>query len=317
MAVHSSLPRVGADGDLSRYLAEVHKFPMLDRDTEIMLAERWAKYQDPDAAHRLVTSHLRLVAKVAMTYRGYGLPMSDLLSEGNYGMMQAIKLFDPGRGVRLATYALWWIRSTIKEFILRSWSLVRVGTTATQKKLFFSLRKLKGQLRTVDHDELPADFVTSIANRLDVPEGEVVSMDQRLSSRDYSLNVPMRDDGDDEWQDRLVDSEDSQEQKLGDSELLGLRRELLRGALMNLDEREREIFTARRLLAVPETLAVLGRKHKVSGERVRQIEVSAFKKLRESISQAVSDKRLSDGRAAVSGGACTMYGLSGSMEMTL
>ena len=292
MAGLSNLPSVSADGNLSRYLQEIRKFPMLDADTEFMLAKRWTEHQDPDAAQSLVTSHLRLVAKIAMGYRGYGLPLSELVSEGNVGMMQAVKRFDPDRGFRLATYAMWWIRAAIQEYILHSWSLVKMGTTAAQKKLFFNLRKLKGQLQAIDEGDLSPEIVTSIATKLEVPESDVVSMNRRLSSPDHSLNAPLRADSEGEWQDWLVDQEDTQEQKLGDREELGLRRDLLKNAMKTLNERERFILTERRLREEPVTLEDLSRKYNISRERVRQIEVRAFEKLQKSIKQAVTGQRM-------------------------
>ena len=292
MAGLSNLPSVSADGNLSRYLQEIRKFPMLDADTEFMLAKRWTEHQDPDAAQSLVTSHLRLVAKIAMGYRGYGLPLSELVSEGNVGMMQAVKRFDPDRGFRLATYAMWWIRAAIQEYILHSWSLVKMGTTAAQKKLFFNLRKLKGQLQAIDEGDLSPEIVTSIATKLEVPESDVISMNRRLSSPDHSLNAPLRADSEGEWQDWLVDQEDTQEQKLGDREELGLRRDLLKNAMKTLNERERFILTERRLREEPVTLEDLSRKYNISRERVRQIEVRAFEKLQKSIKQAVTGQRL-------------------------
>jgi RNA polymerase sigma-32 factor len=265
---------------------------MLDPDTEFMLAKRWTEHQDPEAAQTLVTSHLRLVAKIAMGYRGYGLPLSELVSEGNVGMMQAVKRFDPDRGFRLATYAMWWIRAAIQEYILHSWSQVKMGTTAAQKKLFFNLRKLKGQLGAIEEGDLPAEIVTKIATKLEVPEVDVVNMNRRLSSPDHSLNAPLRSDSEGEWQDWLVDNEDTQEQKLGDREELGLRRDLLQNAMKTLNERERFILTERRLREEPVTLEDLSRKYNISRERVRQIEVRAFEKLQKSIKQAVSGQRL-------------------------
>ena len=222
-----SVPSISGEGNLTRYLQEIRKFPMLEPDEEYMLAKRWKEHDDPDAAHRLVTSHLRLVAKIAMGYRGYGLPLSELISEGNVGMMQAVKRFDPDRGFRLATYAMWWIRAAIQEYILHSWSLVKMGTTAAQKKLFFNLRKLKGQLQAIEEGDLSPENVKKIATELDVPEADVVSMNRRLASPDHSLNAPLRSDSEGEWQDWLVDDSESQETKLGERQELGLRRDLL------------------------------------------------------------------------------------------
>ncbi|HVJ51187.1 MAG TPA: RNA polymerase sigma factor RpoH [Aliidongia sp.] len=292
MAGIISVPSVSADGNLSRYLQEIRKFPMLEPETEFMLAKRWTEHEDPDAAQTLVTSHLRLVAKIAMGYRGYGLPLSELISEGNVGMMQAVKRFDPDRGFRLATYAMWWIRAAIQEYILHSWSLVKMGTTAAQKKLFFNLRKLKGQLQAIEEGDLSPENVTTIATKLEVPEADVINMNRRLSSPDHSLNAPLRADSEGEWQDWLVDTENSQEQKLGDREELKLRRDLLKNAMKTLNERERHILTERRLRDEPVTLEDLSRKYNISRERVRQIEVRAFEKLQKSIKQAAAGQRL-------------------------
>src|SRR6516165_4476771 len=217
-----SVPSISSEGNLTRYLQEIRRFPMLEPEQEYMLAKRWREHADPDAAHRLVTSHLRLVAKIAMGYRGYGLPLSELISEGNVGMMQAVKRFDPDRGFRLATYAMWWIRASIQEYILHSWSLVKMGTTAAQKKLFFNLRKLKGQLQAIDEGDLSPENVEKIAHELSVSENDVVQMNRRLASRAHSLIAPLREDGDGEWQDWLVDEEESQETRLGDRQELGL-----------------------------------------------------------------------------------------------
>jgi len=257
-----------------------------------MLAKRWQEHEDPAAAQTLVTSHLRLVAKIAMGYRGYGLPLSELVSEGNVGMMQAVKRFDPDRGFRLATYAMWWIRAAIQEYILHSWSLVKMGTTAAQKKLFFNLRKLKGQLQAIEDGDLPPEIVTTIATKLEVPENDVINMNRRLASPDHSLNAPLRADGEGEWQDWLVDQEESQEAKLGDRQELGLRRDLLQNAMKTLNDRERHILTERRLRDEPVTLEDLSRKYNISRERVRQIEVRAFEKLQKSIKSAAMGQRL-------------------------
>ena len=242
-----SVPSISGEGNLTRYLQEIRKFPMLEPDEEYMLAKRWKEAQDLEAAHRLVTSHLRLVAKIAMGYRGYGLPLSELISEGNVGMMQAVKRFDPDRGFRLATYAMWWIRAAIQEYILHSWSLVKMGTTAAQKKLFFNLRKLKGQLQAVEEGDLSPENLKKIATELDVPEADVISMNRRLASPDHSLNAPLRADSEGEWQDWLVDESESQETKLGERQELGLRRDLLEKAMAHLNDRERHILTERRL----------------------------------------------------------------------
>jgi RNA polymerase sigma-32 factor len=257
-----------------------------------MLAKRWREHADPEAAHRLVTSHLRLVAKIAMGYRGYGLPLSELISEGNVGMMQAVKRFDPERGFRLATYAMWWIRASIQEYILHSWSLVKMGTTAAQKKLFFNLRKLKGQLQAIEDGDLSPENVKKIATELGVPEVDVVNMNRRLAAPDHSLNAPLRNDGEGEWQDWLVDEVEDQETSLSERQELGLRRDLLRRAMSHLTPRERDILTERRLREVPTTLEDLSQRYNISRERVRQIEVRAFEKLQRAIKSAASDRRL-------------------------
>jgi RNA polymerase sigma-32 factor len=256
---------------------------MLEQDEEYMLAKRWREAGDADAAHRLVTSHLRLVAKIAMGYRGYGLPLGELVSEGNVGMMQAVKRFDPDRGFRLATYAMWWIRAAIQEYILHSWSLVKMGTTAAQKKLFFNLRRLKGQMKQLEEGDLPPEAVKKIATDLDVPENDVVQMNRRLASPDHSLNAPVRADGDGEWQDWLVDENDNQEVKLAQDQETKRRQALLEKAMVTLNERERRILTERRLQEEPATLEDLSQKYGISRERVRQIEVRAFEKLQRAV----------------------------------
>ncbi len=288
----TNLPAVGSEGNLSRYLQEIRKFPMLEQDQEFMLAKRWQEHEDSEAAHQLVTSHLRLVAKIAMGYRGYGLPLSELISEGNVGMMQAVKRFDPDRGFRLATYAMWWIRAAIQEYILHSWSLVKMGTTAAQKKLFFNLRKLKGQMRAIDEGDLAPEQVTHIADTLGVPEDDVVQMNRRLAAPDHSLNAPLRVDGDGEWQDWLVDDSENQETLLAENEELGKRRALLVSAMENLNERERHILEERRLKEDPTTLEELSQEYGISRERVRQIEVRAFEKLQKAIRNAAIEERL-------------------------
>src|SRR5499426_2137558 len=275
-----TVPSISSEGNLTRYLQEIRKFPMLEPEQEYMLAKRWKEYEDPEAAHRLVTSHLRLVAKIAMGYRGYGLPLSELISEGNVGMMQAVKRFDPDRGFRLATYAMWWIRAAIQEYILHSWSLVKMGTTAAQKKLFFNLRKLKGQLQAMEEGDLSPENLKKIATELDVPEADVVSMNRRLASPDHSLNAPLR-----------VESE-SQETRLGERQELGLRRDLLEKAMTHLNDRERRILTERRLRDNPTTLEDLSQQYGISRERVRQIEVRAFEKLQKAIKAAAIERRL-------------------------
>lgn len=267
---------------------------MLEQNEEFMLAKRWREHEDTTAAHQLVTSHLRLVAKIAMGYRGYGLPLSELISEGNVGMMQAVKRFDPDRGFRLATYAMWWIRAAIQEYILHSWSLVKMGTTAAQKKLFFNLRKLKGQMQAIDEGDLTPEQVAKIAKELGVPEADVISMNRRLGAPDHSLNAPLRVDGDGEWQDWLVDESDSQETQLAESEEMGKRRRLLGDAMKGLNDRERHILIERRLKDEPTTLEDLSQQYRISRERVRQIEVRAFEKLQKSIKSAAIQQGLAN-----------------------
>jgi RNA polymerase sigma-32 factor len=278
------------EGNLSRYLQEIRKFPMLGPEEEYSLAKRFREHGDLPSANKLVTSHLRLVAKIAMGYRGYGLPMGELISEGNVGMMQAVRRFDADRGFRLATYAMWWIRAAIQEYILHSWSLVKMGTTAAQKKLFFNLRKLKGQMQAIEEGDLHPETVRKIAEELDVAEADVVSMNRRLSSPDHSLNAPVRADGEGEWQDWLVDDRDDQETELGEREEMGRRRRLLSTALKGLNDRERHILTQRRLKENPVTLEDLSQQYGISRERVRQIEVRAFEKLQKSMKNAVIDQ---------------------------
>ena len=275
----TTLPSIASgEGGLSRFLAEIRRIPMLRPDEEYTLARQWREDGDRQAAHRLVTSHMRLVAKIAMGYRGYGLPVSEIISEGNVGLMQAVKRFEPERGFRLATYAMWWIRASIHEFILRSRSLVKMGTTASQKKLFFNLRKVKGQIQALGDGDLRPDQVAEIATRLGVPEEDVISMNRRLSG-DASLNSPVRADAEGEWQDWLVDDADSQESVLAESDELQQRRGLLQKAMGKLNQRERRIFKARRLAEDPLTLEDLSQEFGVSRERIRQIEVNAFKKV--------------------------------------
>src|SRR5882672_4837540 len=286
-----ALPALQNEGGLSRYLAEIRKFPLLDPQEEYMLAKRWREHQDTDAAHRLVTSHLRLVAKIAMGYRGYGLPINEVIAEGNIGLMQAVKRFEPERGFRLATYAMWWIRAAIQEYILRSWSLVKMGTTAAQKKLFFNLRRVKGQIEALEEGDLRPDQVKQIATKLGVPEDDVISMNRRLSSPDSSLNAPMGAESDSEWQDWLADDTLDQETRLAESDELDERRTLLSTALEELTPRERDILEARRLRDAPMTLEDLSVKYDISRERVRQIEVRAFEKLQEKMKAALSHKR--------------------------
>ncbi len=282
----ASLPSVAASGGLSRYLEEIRRFPMLEPQEEYMLAKRWQEHEDTEAAQQLVTSHLRLVARIAMGYRGYGLPIGEVISEGNVGLMQAVKRFDPEKGFRLATYAMWWIKAAIQEYILRSWSLVKMGTTAAQKKLFFNLRKLKGQLQALEDGDLHPDQVKTIATKLDVPEEDVISMNRRLSG-DSSLNAPLRVDADGgEWQDWLVDDEIDQESALADREELDNRRGYLMEAMDGLTDREKRIFEARRLAEDPLTLEELSTEFGVSRERIRQIEVRAFEKVQKAVKKA-------------------------------
>ncbi|HEY3950498.1 MAG TPA: RNA polymerase sigma factor RpoH [Phenylobacterium sp.] len=291
----SALAVMSPDGGLSRYLSEIRKFPMLAKDEEFMLAKRWQEHEDPEAAHRLVTSHLRLVAKIAMGYRGYGLPIGEVISEGNVGLMQAVKKFDPDKGFRLATYAMWWIRASIQEYILRSWSLVKMGTTAAQKKLFFNLRKAKSEISALQEGDLHPDQVSTIATKLGVLDEEVVSMNRRLSGGDASLNAPMRADGESEWQDWLADDETpSQESVVADAQEKTIRMSLLEEAMTELTDRERHILTERRLKDEPTTLEELASQYGVSRERVRQIEVRAFEKLQKSMKAAAAEKHLVD-----------------------
>lgn len=284
-----SLPSVSAHGGLTRYLEEIRQFPMLEPQQEYMLAKSWREHGDRDAAHELVTSHLRLVARIAMGYRGYGLPIGEVISEGNVGLMQAVKRFDPEKGFRLATYAMWWIRAAIQEYILRSWSLVKMGTTAAQKKLFFNLRKIKGQLKALEEGDLRPDQVKKIATRLGVSEEDVVSMNRRLGG-DSSLNAPVRNDAESgEWMDWLVDDTAvDQETALAESEEQEQRRGMLHDALKGLNERERRVFEARRLSEDPLTLEQLSTEFGVSRERIRQIEVRAFEKVQKAVQKAAA-----------------------------
>lgn len=278
--------------NLSRYLQEIRKYPLLTREEEFMFAKNWAEQGDVEAAHRMVTSHLRLVAKIAMGYRGYGLPLGELISEGNVGLMQAVKKFDPDRGFRLATYAMWWIKASIQEYVLHTWSLVKIGTTAAQKKLFFNLRKMKGQIQAMEDGDMKPENVAFISEALNVPESDVISMNRRLTAPDSSLNAPLRIDGEGEWQDWLVDDSPTQEDILGDQQELDGRRQLLAGAIKTLNERERHIFTERRLTDRPKTLEELSEEYSISRERVRQIEVRAFEKVQKSIKNAVIDNQV-------------------------
>jgi RNA polymerase sigma-32 factor len=289
----NALAVMSPEGGLSRYLSEIRKFPMLAKDEEFMLAKRWQEHQDPEAAHKLVTSHLRLVAKIAMGYRGYGLPIGEVISEGNVGLMQAVKKFDPDKGFRLATYAMWWIRASIQEYILRSWSLVKMGTTAAQKKLFFNLRKAKSEIAALQEGDLRPEQVSQIATKLGVLDEEVVSMNRRLSGGDASLNSPLRADSESEWQDWLVDEETpSQEELVADTQEKSIRMSLLEEAMTELTDRERHILTERRLKDEPTTLEELASEYGVSRERVRQIEVRAFEKLQKAMMRIAGEKRL-------------------------
>jgi RNA polymerase sigma-32 factor len=289
----NALAVMSPEGGLSRYLSEIRKFPMLPKDTEFMLAKRWQEHGDSEAAHQMVTSHLRLVAKIAMGYRGYGLPIGEVISEGNVGLMQAVKKFDPDKGFRLATYAMWWIRASIQEYILRSWSLVKMGTTAAQKKLFFNLRKAKSEIAALQEGDLRPDQVSLIATKLGVLDEEVISMNRRLAGGDASLNAPLRSDGESEWQDWLVDDQTpSQETVVGDAQEMNLRMSLLQSAMTELSDRERHILTERRLKDDPTTLEELASEYGVSRERVRQIEVRAFEKLQKNMRAAASERNL-------------------------
>jgi RNA polymerase sigma-32 factor len=288
MARAATLPIPSAESGLTRYLEEIRRFPMLEPQDEYMFAKRWREHGDRDAAHRLVTSHLRLVAKIAMGYRGYGLPISEVISEGNVGLMQAVKRFEPDKGFRLATYAMWWIKAAIQEYILRSWSLVKMGTTANQKKLFFNLRKAKSKISALEEGDLRPDQVKIIARRLGVTEQDVVDMNRRLGG-DVSLNAPIREEGDSgEWQDWLVDDVSDQESRLAESEESDNRRKALGEALTVLNDRERRIFEARRLADDPITLEDLASEFGVSRERVRQIEVRAFEKVQRAVKNRIS-----------------------------
>jgi RNA polymerase sigma-32 factor len=289
----ASLPAISAsEGGLARYLAEIRRFPMLEPEEEYMLAKAWRDRGDVQSAHKLVTSHLRLVAKIAMGYRGYGLPVGELISEGNVGMMQAVKRFDPDKGFRLSTYAMWWIRASIQEYILRSWSLVKIGTTAAQKKLFFNLRRLRGQMKAIDGGQLTPEQVEKIATQLSVSKDEVITMDRRLAAPDHSLNAPLRGDeeGSSEWQDWLVDETPNQETRLAEGDEFDSRHKLLEAAMGGLNERERDILVQRRLTENPATLEDLSSRYGISRERVRQIEVRAFEKLQKSVRAAAAEQ---------------------------
>ncbi|WP_374611342.1 RNA polymerase sigma factor RpoH [Sphingorhabdus sp.] len=291
--VPATIPALGGDASLNRYLAEIKKFPVLTPEQEYMLAKRYQQHEDPAAAAQLVSSHLRLVAKIAMGYRGYGLPVSELISEGNVGLMQGVKKFDPDRGFRLATYAMWWIKASMQEFILRSWSLVKIGTTAAQKKLFFNLRRMKNNMQAFEDGDLRPEDVAKISTDLGVSESEVIEMNRRMAmGGDTSLNVSMRDDGDGQWQDWLVDSEPLQDERVAEAQETDVRHHLLMEAMDSLNEREKHILTERRLIDEPKTLEELSQEYNVSRERVRQIEVRAFEKLQKAMLRIANDKRL-------------------------
>ncbi|HWX89812.1 MAG TPA: RNA polymerase sigma factor RpoH [Rhizomicrobium sp.] len=286
------LPALSGEAGLSRYLTEIRKFPLLSPEDEYMFAKRWKEHEDPEAARRLVTSHLRLVAKIAMGYRGYGLPVSEIVSEGNVGLMQAVKRFDPDRGFRLATYAMWWIRASIQEYVLRSWSMVKMGTTAAQKKLFFNLRKAKNNIGAIEEGDLTPEHVATLSDQLGVSATELTEMNRRLSGGDASLNAPLRSESESEWQDWLADDTVDQETRLAEREEMGNRHELLTGAMKDLTDRERDIIQARRLQDEPATLEELSQKYGVSRERVRQIEVRAFEKLQRGMKAAMNTAAL-------------------------
>ena len=291
--VPATIPALGGDQSLNRYLSEIRKFPVLKPEQEYMLAKRYQEHADPKAAEQLVTSHLRLVSKIAMGYRGYGLPVSELISEGNIGLMQGVKKFDPERGFRLATYAMWWIRASMQEYILRSWSLVKIGTTAAQKKLFFNLRRMKNNLQAFEDGDLNQGALTKIATDLGVSEEEVNNMNRRMAmGGDTSLNVPMREDGDGQWQDWLVDSEPLQDERVAEEQEGNMRHAMLNEAMSGLNEREKHILAERRLVDEPKTLEELSQVYNVSRERVRQIEVRAFEKLQKAMLRIAGDQRV-------------------------
>ena len=291
--VPATIPALGSEAGLNRYLAEIKKFPLLQPEQEYMLAKRFQEHGDPEAAAQLVTSHLRLVAKIAMGYRGYGLPTSELISEGNIGLMQGVKKFEPDRGFRLATYAMWWIRASIQEYILRSWSLVKMGTTAAQKKLFFNLRRMKSKLDAFEDGDLRPEHVAKIATDLGVTEAEVTSMNRRMAmGGDTSLNVPMREDGEGQWQDWLQDDAPLQDKIVADEQEANVRHSMLVDAMDDLNDREKHILTERRLTDDPKTLEELSQVYNVSRERVRQIEVRAFEKLQKAMMRIAGEKRL-------------------------
>ena len=287
-----SAPNLNPDSNLARYLQDIRKFPLLEPEEEYMLAKRWKEHEDQEAAAKMVNSHLRLVAKIAMGYRGYGLPLGEIISEGNVGLMQAVKRFEPEKGFRLATYAMWWIRASIQEYILRSWSLVKIGTTAAQKKLFFNLRRMKGEIKALEEGDLKKENLEKIATTLDVSEEEVINMNRRMSGPDSSLNAPLRADAEGEWQDWLVDDSDNQETILADQEEMNERRKMLIEAMDVLNERERKVLAARRLQENPQTLEELSQEYGISRERVRQIEVRAFEKLQKAMKSAAMNNRI-------------------------
>ena len=290
--VPATIPASGGEAGLNRYLTEIKKFPILAPEEEYMLAKRWTEHQDTDAAAKLVNSHLRLVAKIAMGYRGYGLPVAELISEGNIGLMQGVKKFEPERGFRLATYAMWWIRASIQEFILRSWSLVKMGTTAAQKKLFFNLRRMKNQIEAFEDGDLKPEDVTKIATDLGVSEDDVISMNRRMAmGGDTSLNVPLREEGEGQWQDWLVDTDPLQDERVAEAEESQVRHELLVKAMDSLNDREKHILTERRLSEDPKTLEELSQVYDVSRERIRQIEVRAFEKLQKALMSLAGERR--------------------------
>ena len=286
-----NLPILSNEGGLSAYLAQIKKFPMLDAEEEYMLAKNWKQTGNLKSAEKLVTSHLRLVAKIAMGYKGYGLPVNEMISEGNIGLMQAVKKFEPEKGFRLATYAMWWIKASIQEYILRSWSLVKIGTTTAQKKLFFNLKKLKNQIAPKSEGDLRNEHVKEIANKLDVNEDEVVSMNRRLAGKEHSLNAPVGEDGD-QWQDWVVDKEMDQELKFAQKEELDQRKDLLKDSIKILNDREKDILYSRRLTDEPSTLEDLSKKFKISRERIRQIENKAFEKLQKHMLNSAKSKNL-------------------------
>ena len=299
MAANHTLPTLSNDGGLRRYLQEIQKFPMLDADEEYMLAKRWSEYGDYDAAHQLVTSHLRLVAKIASGYRGYGLPMSELIAEGNIGLMQAVKKFEPDKGFRLSTYAMWWIRASIQEFVLRSWSLVKMGTSAAQKRLFFNLKKMRKRLKRIDDGKaLTPDEIRTIASELDVSEQDVIDMDQRMGATDRNLNARIGAEGESEWMDLLADPSESHEDTLAEDQETRLKKKLMMQALASLNAREQEIIVARRMSEEEQTLEELSQRFGISRERVRQIEARALEKMTQFVIEAAKKAALPKPAAA-------------------